>query len=67
MIIYKCLVLFWMLVKFGEADCDADKGCRNFKERVKRESNKIIKDKTFKRVEVYSQSFIFFDEYEWPR
>jgi hypothetical protein len=55
-----------MLVKYSDADCDADKGCRDFKERTKRNSNKIIRDKTFKRVEVYSESITSFDEYVWP-
>ena len=67
MIIYKCLIASWLLVRFGNADCDADKGCRDFKERTKRNSNGIIKDKTFKKEDVYAESVTVFDEYAWPR
>jgi hypothetical protein len=67
MIIHNSLIAFWLLVKFSDADCDADKDCRDFKERTKRNSNGIIKDKTFKKVEVYADSVTVFNEYEWPR
>ena len=66
MIFYKCLIASWLIVRFSNADCDADKGCRDFKKRTKRNSNKIIRDKTFKRVEVYFESVTSFDEYVWP-
>jgi hypothetical protein len=67
MIIYKCIIASWLLLRFSNADCDADKGCRDFKERTKRNSNGIIKDKTFKKVDVYAESVTVFDEYVWPR
>jgi len=62
-----CLIAFWLIVKFSAADCDADRGCRDFKERTKRNLNGITKDKTFKKVEVYTESVTVFDEYVWPR
>ena len=67
MIITKWPVIFWLLVKLSHADCEADKECRDFKERMKRNSNNIIKDKTFKKVEVYNESVTILDEFVWPR
>ena len=67
MIIHKCLATFLLLLKLIDADCGANKGCRDLKERTKRNSNGSIKDKTFKKVEVYADSITVFDEYEWRR
>ena len=69
MIDCKCLILFWLLVKIQMAtsNCGADMECKDFKERLKRNSNSIIKDKTFKAVEVYSDSATIFANDVWPR
>ena len=66
MIIAKWPVIFWILVNRSHADCGADKECRDFRERMKRNSNNIIRDKTFKKVEVYNETATVFDEFVWP-
>jgi hypothetical protein len=66
MIFCKLLVFISLLAKMSKSNNDKNDDCLEDVKRIKRQIN-VIKDKTFKKLEVYNNGVTEITTQSWPR